>query len=169
MSSPLGEFPGRPVFKLLTMTSLSGKSPKDAPCSVYLWLRHFSFVSEYNLGHLQEEPAGNWGGLIMHPSRHKKRVGTARITRSAVATQPWLDRGAVLSLFWSQLGWKETNGHRGPSSIEARSCTRGGRERARELASSQQTQRFSVTESFSNQERQRLNLTSVCRKPRLSV
>jgi hypothetical protein len=99
MSSPLGEFAGRPVFKLLTMTSLSGKSPKDAPCSIYLWLRHFSFVSEYNLGHLQEEPADNWGGLIMHPSRHKKRVGTARIMRSAVATQPWLDRGAVLSLF----------------------------------------------------------------------
>jgi hypothetical protein len=78
-----------------------------------LWLRHFSFVSEYSLGHLQEEPADNWGGLIMHPSRHKKRVGTARIMRSAVATQPWLDRGAVLSLFWSQLGWKETNGHTG--------------------------------------------------------
>jgi len=99
MSSPLGEFAGRPVFKLLTMTSLSGKSPKDAPCSVHLWLRHFSFVSEYNLGHLQEEPADNWGGLIMHPRWHKKRVGTARIMRSAVATQPWLDPGAVLSLF----------------------------------------------------------------------
>ncbi|CAK9191280.1 unnamed protein product [Sphagnum troendelagicum] len=91
-----------------------------------------------------------------HSPHHEECSGYTTMARS---------RGCTLSLLIPAWVKEDQRPYGGPV-VSKLGHARG--EGGSELAT-QQTQRFSVTESFSNQERQRQNLTSVCRKPRLSV